>query len=96
VGRPEVLLESFRVVRAQRGRTIRFIGDGARAHGDVIRQVLGDAARIAQPPAPPLAGTMAILAGPMSMTGEHAPHAIRPLYIRRTDAELARDVRALR
>ena len=90
VSLPEVLLESLR------GRSTLFIGDGARAHADMIRRMLGEAARIAEPPAPPLAGTMAILAGELSVTGEHAPHAIRPLYIRRTDAELARDARALR
>jgi tRNA threonylcarbamoyladenosine biosynthesis protein TsaB len=88
VSRPEVLLESLR------GRPTVFIGDGAYAHADMIRRVLGESARIAQPAAPPLAGTMAILAGELSFSGEHAPHAIRPLYIRRTDAELARDARA--
>jgi tRNA threonylcarbamoyladenosine biosynthesis protein TsaB len=96
VSRPEVLLESLREDRPRSGRSTLFIGDGARAHADIILHVLGDAARIAEPPAPPLAGTMAILAGEMSVTGEHAPHAIRPLYIRRTDAELARDARTLR
>jgi tRNA threonylcarbamoyladenosine biosynthesis protein TsaB len=90
VGRPEVLLE------AMRGRATFFIGDGAREHADAIRQVLGDAARIADPPAPPLAGTLAILAGETPISDEHAPHTIRPLYIRRTDAELARDARVLR
>jgi len=88
VGRPEVLLESLR------GRSTLFIGDGAYAHADMIRRVLGESARIAEPAAPPLAGTMAIFAGELSFSGEHAPHAIRPLYIRRTDAELARDARA--
>ena len=90
VSRPELLLESLRA------RAPLFIGDGARQHADVIRQTLGAAARFAEPPAPPLAGTLAILAGEVSTIGDHAPHAIRPLYIRRTDAELARDARALR
>ena len=48
---------------ALRGRPTLFIGDGARAHADVIRRMLGEAARIAEPPAPLLAGTIAILAG---------------------------------
>ena len=74
--RPEVLLEALR------GRSTLFIGDGARAHAETIRRMLGEAARIAEPAAPPLAGTMAILAGEMASTGEHAPHAIRPLYIK--------------
>jgi tRNA threonylcarbamoyladenosine biosynthesis protein TsaB len=96
VSRPEALLESLREGHPRSGRSTLFIGDGARAHADIIRHALGDAARIVEPPAPPLAGIMAILAGEMSLTGEHAPHAIRPLYIRRTDAELARDARTLR
>jgi len=90
VGRPEVLLEALR------GRPTLFIGDGARERADAIRHTLGESARIAEPPAPPLAGTIAVLAGELSVAGDHAPHAIRPLYIRRTDAELARDARALR
>jgi tRNA threonylcarbamoyladenosine biosynthesis protein TsaB len=90
VGRPEVLLEALR------GRPTLFIGDGAREHAETIRRTLGEAARIAEPPAPPLAGTIAILAGEAPVTADHSPHAIRPLYIRRTDAELSRDARALR
>jgi len=90
VSRPEVLLERLR------GRPTLFIGDGAKVHAETIRRVLGGAARIAAPPAPPLAGAIAILAGEAARTGEHPPHAIRPLYIRRTDAELARDARTPR
>ena len=90
VGRPEVLLQSLR------GRPTLFIGDGALVHGETIRRMMGEAARIADPPAPPLAGTIAMLAGAAAGTGEHPPHAIRPLYVRRTDAELARDARTTR
>jgi len=96
VSRPEAVLESLREATPAPGRSTLFIGDGARAHADVIRDMLGERARIAEPPAPPLAGAIAIIAGELSISGEHAPHAIRPLYIRRTDAELARDARALR
>ena len=94
VSRPEALLESLRSPQPE--RSILFIGDGARAHADVIRVMLGEMGHIAEPPAPPLAGAIAIIAGERSTSGDHAPHAIRPLYIRRTDAELARDARALR
>jgi tRNA threonylcarbamoyladenosine biosynthesis protein TsaB len=90
VGRPEVLLEALRA------RPTLFIGDGAREHAETIRRTLGEAARIAEPPAPPLAGIIAILAGEAPITAGHSPHAIRPLYIRRTDAELSRDARAVR
>src|SRR4030095_168618 len=40
VSLPEVLLESLR------GRSTLFIGDGARAHADMIHRMLGEAARI--------------------------------------------------
>jgi len=90
VARPEILLEPLR------GRPTLFVGDGARAHSDTIRRLMGDDARIADPVAPPLAGTIAVLACAEPITGAHAPHAIRPLYVRRTDAELARDARVLR
>lgn len=90
VAKPEVLLESLR------GRPTLFVGDGALMHAETIRRTLGADARIAQPAAPPLAATIAILASEVSITSDHAPQAIRPLYVRRTDAELARDARALR
>jgi tRNA threonylcarbamoyladenosine biosynthesis protein TsaB len=90
VGKPEILLEPLR------GRPTLFVGDGALMHADAIRGILGADARFAESAAPPLAGTIAILAGEVSITGEHAPQAIRPLYVRRTDAELAQDARALR
>lgn len=88
VSRPDMLLEPMR------GRPTLFIGDGAVAHESAIRSVLGDAARLANPTAPPLAGMIAILAGEAD-SGDHPPHAIRPLYVRRTDAELARDAQSL-
>ena len=88
VSRPETLLEPLR------GRSTRFLGDGARAHAEVIGRVMGDAGHIADPVAPPLARTIAILASDAE-SGDHPPHAIRPLYVRRTDAELARDARSL-
>ena len=89
VSRPEVLLESMR------GRSTLFLGDGALAHQDVIRRVLGADGRVADPAAPPLAGTIAILASEVRIGSEHSPHAIRPLYVRRTDAELAQDARSI-
>lgn len=88
MSRPELLLESMR------GRPTFFIGDGARTHDATIRRTLGEAASFAERPAPALAGTIAILAGETVLTAEHAPHAIRPLYIKRIDAELARDARS--
>jgi tRNA threonylcarbamoyladenosine biosynthesis protein TsaB len=91
VARPEVLLETMR------GRPTRFIGDGALAHRDVIHRVLGEDAQVADPAAPPLAGTIAILATyalGQTLGDAYSPEAIRPLYVRRTDAELAQDARS--
>ena len=74
-----------------------FIGDGAVAYADVIRGTLGDRARIAEPTAPQLAGTIAQLALEMAEVGVlPEPDAIRPLYVRRPDAERARDARPVR
>jgi len=59
---------------------------------DLIVSRLGGAARIADPAAPLLAGVIAVLAT-IEFTNGHRPqpHAIKPLYVRRPDAELAGD-----
>jgi tRNA threonylcarbamoyladenosine biosynthesis protein TsaB len=70
---------------------VTFIGDGAETYRDLIVSRLGDAARIADPVAPLLAGVIAVLATIEYTKGHRPPpHAIRPLYVRRPDAELAR------
>jgi tRNA threonylcarbamoyladenosine biosynthesis protein TsaB len=80
-----------------RGTPTFFIGDGARSYQDKIREALGDNGRIASLATPLLAGVIAILGGVLASEGAYAPpHAIRPLYVRRTDAELVRDLRATR
>jgi tRNA threonylcarbamoyladenosine biosynthesis protein TsaB len=70
---------------------ITFIGDGAETYRELIVSRLGHAARIADPVVPTLAGVIAVLAT-IDYTKGHrpSPHAIRPLYVRRPDAELAR------
>jgi tRNA threonylcarbamoyladenosine biosynthesis protein TsaB len=70
-------------------RPVRFIGDGAVRYDAAIRRAVPEA-RIEAPP--PLAGTVGLIAH------EHPeravlPHAIAPIYIRRPDAEIARDSR---
>lgn len=67
-----------------------FFGDGAMRYAAPIREALGPAVRIAG--APSLAGTIARIA---SAEPHRAvpPHAIVPVYVRRPDAELARDRR---
>jgi tRNA threonylcarbamoyladenosine biosynthesis protein TsaB len=66
---------------------VLFIGDGAVRYEGAIREVLGPAPRII--PAPPLAAVIGRLA---AAAPERAvlPHAVVPVYVRRSDAELAR------
>ena len=76
---------------------ITFIGDGAETYRDLIASRLGHAARIADPVAPLLAGVIAVLATIEYTKGHRPPpHAIRPLYVRRPDAELAREAGRLK
>jgi tRNA threonylcarbamoyladenosine biosynthesis protein TsaB len=69
-----------------------FTGDGAALyHADIVR-ALGEDAWFTDPVVPLLAGTMAALAADVLAQGDRPlPHAVRPLYVRRSDAELARD-----
>jgi tRNA threonylcarbamoyladenosine biosynthesis protein TsaB len=74
-----------------------FIGDGVAIYREVVERTMGEQATIANPVAPLIAGTVALLAGEAARRGEcPPPHAIRPLYVRRSDAELVRDARATR
>lgn len=69
-------------------RAATYIGDGAVRHRDRL-----GAARVIEP-TPLLAGAVARLAHARASAGElPPPHAIRPLYVRRPDAELARERR---
>ena len=74
-----------------RGRRVRFIGDGAVRYADVVRAALGPAGEIDRE-VPRLAACIALIA---AGTPERAiaPHAVSPVYVRRPDAELARDRR---
>jgi tRNA threonylcarbamoyladenosine biosynthesis protein TsaB len=75
-------------------RRVCFVGDGAATFTELIRNALRDEAVIAEPPMPLLAGTIAQIATDAARAGHRpSPDAIRPLYVRRTDAELARDAR---
>jgi len=71
---------------------ITFIGDGAETYRDLILSQLGHAARLADPTVPLLAAVIAMLATIEYKNGHRPPpHAIRPMYVRRSDAELGRD-----
>jgi hypothetical protein len=69
---------------------IRFEGDGAIKYANVIRDRMPHASVAAAVPL--LAGTIARLAD-TERARAVAPHAVVPLYVRRPDAELARDRR---
>ena len=88
VARPDDLLTRLK------GQATVFTGDGATRYQELIRATLGDAARFADAVAPLLAGAIATLVGNAFRAGRRpTPHAIRPIYVRRSDAELAREVR---
>lgn len=67
----------------------QFVGDGAVRYREAIVGAGGDAAGIAAD-VPPLASSIARLAG-REPARAVLPHAVVPLYVRRPDAELARD-----
>jgi tRNA threonylcarbamoyladenosine biosynthesis protein TsaB len=74
-----------------------FVGDAVPLYADLIRQACAERALFAEPPAPILAGMIAQIATERAAEGDRpAPDEIRPLYIRRPDAELARDARPVR
>ena len=74
------------------GGPMLFTGDGAAIYRATISAALGNHAEFTEPVAPLLAGAMGTLAVQEFRAGQRPlPHAIRPLYVRRSDAELARD-----
>src|SRR5262245_228100 len=89
VGDPAAVLERWRGLVGERPV---FTGDGAVLYSDRIVAAQSDAT-ILEPPA--LAGTIGRLAVSAARSGAAIdPAAIRPLYVRRPDAELARDNRS--
>jgi tRNA threonylcarbamoyladenosine biosynthesis protein TsaB len=70
---------------------VRFVGDGAVRYRDVIDRRMGSRAAI-EDRVPPLARAIASIAG-REPDRAVRPHALSPLYVRRPDAELARDRR---
>ena len=73
-----------------RHETVWAVGSGTEKYGDVVA-TLGPRVRIAGP-TPPLAPVIARVAARLWQAGATiSPHAIRPVYVRRPDAELARN-----
>ena len=89
VGRAEVMLNAWSDHLI--GRAVCFVGDGALMYREVLTDRLHDAARFIEP-LPCLASSIALMASVRAGAGEAVvPHAIQPVYVRRPDAELARD-----
>lgn len=71
---------------------LTFIGDGAVHHVEAIRRDVGESAIVL--PAPALAGLVGQIAAE-NPSRAVVPHAIVPIYVRKSDAELARARRAV-
>jgi tRNA threonylcarbamoyladenosine biosynthesis protein TsaB len=79
------------------GGVVRFIGDGVANQIAAIHEALGDRAWMAPELTPSLAGAIARRATAALAAGSRpAADDIRPLYVRRPDAEIARDARTTR
>jgi tRNA A37 threonylcarbamoyladenosine modification protein TsaB len=72
---------------------VEFVGNGAVAYGPELERALGARARVSDS-VPPLAPAIASAAAREEAAGLAVPpDAVRPLYVRRPDAELARERR---
>ena len=93
VGRVEEMLGAW--AGHFRGRPVCFVGDGALMCRQVLTEYLKNAVQFIEP-LPCLASSVALIAAARAAAGEAVvPHAIRPIYVRRPDAELARAARGL-
>jgi tRNA threonylcarbamoyladenosine biosynthesis protein TsaB len=91
VGNPAAVLEAWAGLTA--GLPVTFTGDGALRYEELVGGAAVPGRRVVRP-VPELAPAIGRLAAREASRGvAHPPHAIRPVYIRRPDAELARDKR---
>lgn len=94
VAQPAVLIDQW--VRLSQGHAVdaTWIGDGAGTFRDLVVARLGSSATVWDPPSPALAGVAGQLGAARLTSGDRPGAAdILPLYVRRPDAELARDRR---
>jgi tRNA threonylcarbamoyladenosine biosynthesis protein TsaB len=92
VDRPSAVLATW--FPSPAGAPVEFVGDGALAYRAQLEEALGAQARVADA-VPTLAPAIASIAAREQAAGRAvSPSAIRPLYIRRPDAELVRERRA--
>jgi tRNA threonylcarbamoyladenosine biosynthesis protein TsaB len=93
VGRPSAVLEAWSDDLGH--GPVEFVGDGAMLYREQIAAALGGRGRAAGE-VPPLAPAIASIAARGNQAGlAVAPDAIRPLYVRRPDVELARERKGL-
>jgi len=85
---PSATLERWAPLVSSLG-SIRFTGDGAIRYREIIEAALHDRAVIEEE-VPPLASAIAEIAA-SDPSRAVRPHAVAPLYVRRPDAELARE-----
>ena len=85
----ETLLKAWAPMLRESG--VLFVGDAVEPTQTAIREIIGPDS-ILIPSMPPLAPTVALLARARAAAAV-APHLIRPVYVRRPDAELARERR---
>ncbi|HTK29337.1 MAG TPA: tRNA (adenosine(37)-N6)-threonylcarbamoyltransferase complex dimerization subunit type 1 TsaB [Vicinamibacterales bacterium] len=88
VGAPAAALDRWS--RWLADRDVLFIGDGAELYAEVLQGTASRSVRVAG--APLLAAAIArMAAGRLAAGTGSGPAAVQPLYVRRPDAELARD-----
>ena len=92
VAQPAALAAAWAAASAD-AAALCVVGDGVSRTRGLLESAFGPSARLLEPR--PLAGTLAALAArhPEAAT---RPHAVMPIYVRRPDAELARDRAAVR
>jgi tRNA threonylcarbamoyladenosine biosynthesis protein TsaB len=89
---PGIVVDRWREIEPERAMVLA--GDGIPKYRDVLVDRLGARLRMVEP-LPPLAVTIARLALREARAGRAgAPHAVHPVYVRKPDAELARDRKA--
>jgi tRNA threonylcarbamoyladenosine biosynthesis protein TsaB len=91
VAAPATVLDGWGArIDEDEGRRLVLVGDGALAYRSIVEARLRRASIHAiVPPLAPAIAHLALGAASRGLAG--APHAIRPIYVRRPDAELARD-----
>jgi len=88
---PEATLDAWVRRPLDAGARIQFVGDGAVRYADLIRARLGERAGMPAR-APALAGRAGLIAA-ADWARAVTPHALVPLYVRRSYVELAREAR---